>query len=202
MARSGWSTRELLLSALLAFICGVFGSALWFKQHEPSPQANIAITKSEAPASIPPTQPATRPPTLVPEQPPPTVLMPEPQKPGELLPKAALTLEEFATKIDAAQKELAFRKCRWLSQAVEAYRTSARNKQMVLPESLLDLRKPPFGGTPFVPEDALFDPWSRPNIFEIRLDQRKRLYVYVFTMAPDGTPISNFGIDKESYPPL
>jgi hypothetical protein len=190
----------MLLGAVIAFVGGVLVTAMWFKPRE---QPESAHQKGEEP---PPLRPTSQPP--VPDQPAVQPPIPEPQAP----PKKATpemrppSLEEFAAKVAESKKELARLSCRWLSRALEEYANSPRNpgttKAERLPTSIVDLTKPPFGGPPFLKDalEAVTDPWNKPCQFEQRVRKDGTTYILIHTAAPDGTPISQFGIGPTATP--
>lgn len=114
-------------------------------------------------------------------------------------PRPALTAAE--------RKELALAGCKRLAKAIEDYQTSDRNPGTTADERFpLDpnhLDKPPFGGPSFLPNGAadFFDPWGKPYQFQLRARADGTTYVLVFTLSPDATPISQFGMYEDSAPP-
>ena len=93
--------------------------------------------------------------------------------------------------------------CTSLATAIDAYTQHKDNKQHELPMVLRDLVEPPFGGPSFLRngETDLLDPWGKPCEMERRQFQDGREYILVKTTAPDGTPISQFGIGEKNSRP-
>lgn len=92
--------------------------------------------------------------------------------------------------------------CQSIAQAAEAYREHPENRTRQLPGSLRDLITPPFGGGTFLRnnEADLLDSWG--NLYQ--MDRRKtadgREYLLIWTTAPDGMRISQFGFGKKADP--
>ena len=122
------------------------------------------------------------------------------------------TVATIATSryIDEAKKSKAQLGCQSIATAIEAYQTSSSNPGVTdeekMPPSIDALVTPPqeFGGGSFLRNgkaDTL-DPWGKPYQF----DRRPRhdgvgMYIVVFTTAPDGTPISQFGVGPVNSQP-
>ncbi len=90
--------------------------------------------------------------------------------------------------------------CRGLAQAIEAFQKSPSNTQHALPRTLNELLQPPWGGQPFLKngDEDLQDPWGQPYQMRAKTFEDGREYRLVFTHAPDGTAISQFGIGTQS----
>jgi hypothetical protein len=90
--------------------------------------------------------------------------------------------------------------CKWLAQAIEAYRTAEANTRHEPPTTLHDLVHPPFGGSTFLKNgaDDLRDPWGNEFQMERRQHADGEEYILVYTTAPDGTPVSQYGVGKLS----
>jgi hypothetical protein len=93
--------------------------------------------------------------------------------------------------------------CQSLSQAAEEYRNNPANAKHEYPRELSEFLQPPWGGPPILkcnPSD-LQDPWGKPYQLEHRRTADGRDYPFVWTTAPNGTPISAFGIgSKLAFP--
>jgi general secretion pathway protein G len=105
--------------------------------------------------------------------------------------------------LDDAKKTKAQLNAKAISQAIEAYTINPANVNSDPPGSLQDLIQPPFGGQSLLrngPED-LKTPW---NGAEFNLEQHQRqdgtTYYLVWTKAPDGTEVSQFGIGPAARP--
>lgn len=107
---------------------------------------------------------------------------------------------------DKEKKEKAQTQCMKLSDAIEAYMESPQNPardltdDQKMPQNIADLYHVPFGGPSFLRNgkaDTL-DPWGKP--FELKMGQRKdgTIFLFVHTHAPDGTPITQFGVGKSN----
>jgi general secretion pathway protein G len=96
--------------------------------------------------------------------------------------------------LEDARKSRAQLGCRGLAQAVEAYYTNPQSGNQY-PSSLQELLTPPFGGTSFLKngQEDLVDPWGKPYQFQFIQGQDGAQMPLVYTNAPDGTPISQYG---------
>lgn len=92
--------------------------------------------------------------------------------------------------------------CKSLETAIEAYIQDKANPKQEFPTTPNDLFEPLFGGTPFLRNGQadLLDPWGKPYEFERARRFDGTEYILVKTTAPDGTPISQFGIGKNAKP--
>ena len=92
--------------------------------------------------------------------------------------------------------------CKSLETAIEAYTQHEANTKHEFPTTLNDLVHPPFGGPSFLRngETDLRDQWGKPYQMERARWPDGEEYILVTTTAPDGTPISQFGIGKNSRP--
>src|SRR5262245_53091946 len=92
-----------------------------------------------------------------------------------------------------------------ISKMCEAYKINPANPTNSYPTSPQDLISPSFGGTSYLqngPED-LNTPWGTPPqqfTLEVRTKSDGSEYMLVHTTAPDGTPVSNFGVGPKAYP--
>jgi hypothetical protein len=96
-------------------------------------------------------------------------------------------------------------KCKALEQAAEAYHIHTENTKKEYPHSFDDLLQPPWGGPSLLKNgrDDLLDPWGNPFQMEVRTkSDGETRYILITTVAPDGTPISQYGIGKKSEPPV
>ena len=86
--------------------------------------------------------------------------------------------------------------CQSVATAFESYVEHSANARHELPTTLNDLAHPPFGGPAFLRngEADLLDPWGKPYEMERRQWKDGAEFILVKTTAPDGTPISQFGI--------
>ena len=93
--------------------------------------------------------------------------------------------------------------CKNIATAVEAFTTNPANPDGTIPRELGDLVRPPFGGPSFLRNGAadLLDPWGHPYTMSVRRRDNGAEYTLIGTTAPDGTPISQYGIGEESVPP-
>src|SRR5262249_56051508 len=68
------------------------------------------------------------------------------------------------------------------------------------PDGLQQLVSPPWGGTSFLkdPQNDLVDPWGNNYQIQMITGNDGAETPVVFTRAPDGTPISNYGIGPAS----
>ena len=86
--------------------------------------------------------------------------------------------------------------CKDLSDSVEAYIAHPSNRDHRLPSRLDDLFHPPWGGPSLYrglaeePRDA----WGNPFQMERRQLSDGSEYILIWTVTPDGTTISQFGI--------
>ena len=96
--------------------------------------------------------------------------------------------------LDDARKSKAQLGCKGLAAAVEAYYTNPQSGNQY-PQQLAELLTPPFGGTSFLRngEEDLVDPWGKQYQFQFIQGQDGAEMPLVYTIAPDGTPISQFG---------
>ncbi len=100
------------------------------------------------------------------------------------------------------QKSRVVLQCRGVGHAIEAFTHAPANPLNEGPESLQDLVNPPFGGTGFLKNGSadLVDLWgNRVQLaFVVVGNEKKPL---IFTYAPDGMPVSQYGIGSESRVP-
>jgi hypothetical protein len=92
--------------------------------------------------------------------------------------------------------------CQGLATAIETYTEHKANTKHELPRALSELLNPPFGVPSFLRngEADLLDPWGKPYEMELKKRSDESDYILVYTTVPDGTPISQFGIGKNSVP--
>lgn len=93
--------------------------------------------------------------------------------------------------------------CQCVATNIEAYVEHEANTKHELPTTFHDLVNPPFGGSSFLRngEADLLDPWEKPYRFERRHFKDGREYPFIWTTAPDGTRISQFGIGSTNSEP-
>ena len=174
MNHSKWLNRGMALGLALGLVIGAGSSLAWFQlRDQPKGETKAAPPQPEA---------------QKPEGPKPEGPKPE----GPKLAKPPVEIHD-PMKVKA---QLA---CRSISFATEAYANNPANPENELPNTLDDLVQPPFGGTSFLRNGAaeLLDPWGKR--YQMRRDTRAdgTEYALVTTTAPDGTPISQFGIGAE-----
>ncbi|MDY3563292.1 hypothetical protein R5W23_004792 [Gemmata sp. JC673] len=96
--------------------------------------------------------------------------------------------------------------CKRISDAVTAYVMSPANpgasdedRWPIEPGHLVN---PPFGGTSFLPngQKDLVDPWGKSYQFRTAQKKDSGDILLVFTTAPNGTPISQFGVGAKAQP--
>ena len=103
--------------------------------------------------------------------------------------------------LDDAKKSKAQLQAATIYKAMEAFHLNP-NSGGVYPSSLQELTNPPWGGSSFLndPVADLTDPWNQQ--FQIQQSQANDNSVQgkplVYTKAPDGVVISNFGIGPQS----
>ncbi len=108
--------------------------------------------------------------------------------------------------IDDARKSKAHLTAKGIEQAIDAYYQNPANPYAGsvegYPQAPLALVQPPFGGPSFLkngPED-LKDPWGKEFHWELTSKPDGTSYILVYTTAPDGTEISQFGIGPNARP--
>jgi hypothetical protein len=106
------------------------------------------------------------------------------------------------TGIEDARKSKAHLGAKGLAQAVEAFTINPANPEGAFPNSLNDLIQPPFGGSSLLRNGVqdLLDPWGRQYQLQPQVRVDGTQYILVTTVAPDGTPISQFGIGRNAIP--
>jgi general secretion pathway protein G len=109
--------------------------------------------------------------------------------------------------LDDARKSKAQMACQGIAQAMESYKMNAANPTNDYPQSLQELLAPSFGGSGFLKngESDMIDPWGQQ--FQIQFIQSNSDLTgtsqmpLVYTTAPDGTPISQYGIGPKAQVP-
>ena len=108
--------------------------------------------------------------------------------------------------IEEAKKSKAQLGCTTLDKAIKAYVMSSQNPGVLeeekLPSGPGDLVSPFGGAASFLdngPADIV-DPWGKPYQFERRVKPDQTVFILVRTTAPDGTPISQYGIGLNAEP--
>jgi hypothetical protein len=88
--------------------------------------------------------------------------------------------------------------CKGIAWAIEDYVNHPSNTKQEFPRTLTDLVQPAWGGPSFLNNGFadLIDPWGEPYQTERVRGRDGAEYILVKTTAPDGTPISQFGIGK------
>ena len=110
--------------------------------------------------------------------------------------------------IEEAKKNKAQLGCVTIDKAIKSYHTSTSNPGVTdeerLPNGPMDLIQP-FGSPSSFLEGGrndLLDPWGKEYQFERRNRPDGSAYIVVFTVAPDGTRISQYGVGPNSEPRL
>jgi general secretion pathway protein G len=110
--------------------------------------------------------------------------------------------------IEEAKKTKAQLGCVTLDKSIKAYHASPSNPGILdeekLPSGPQDLLRP-FGSSSSMLEGGqndLMDPWGKEYQFERRNRPDGSAYIVVFTVAPDGTRISQYGVGPNSEPRL
>lgn len=101
--------------------------------------------------------------------------------------------------IDDAKKNSAQLKAKNLQTAMEAYYANPSSGN-VYPTSWQELIQPHWGGSSFLkdPINDILDPWGQEyRIGNANTDGSIQGVPLVYTIAPDGTPISQFGVGPE-----
>jgi general secretion pathway protein G len=93
--------------------------------------------------------------------------------------------------------------CYSIAAATEKYIENKDNTKHEPPRTLEDLVEPPFGGPSFLRNGRadLVDPWGAPYQMERRQYKDGTDYFFIWTTAPNGTPISQFGIGPKNSVP-
>lgn len=104
--------------------------------------------------------------------------------------------------IDDARKSRAHLAAQSLAQACESYHINPGNTDGSYPQALNQLVTPPFGGVSYVKggQQDLMTPWNQEFIYEVKTKSDNSLYPLIYTVAPDGTKVSNFGIGDKAVP--
>ncbi len=94
--------------------------------------------------------------------------------------------------------------CVVVDKAIREYIRHKSNPKEELPNTLQDLVQPPFGGPSLLEggQADLIDPWGQPFQMERAKRRDGSEFIIVKTTAPDGTPISQFGVGPNSVPRL
>jgi general secretion pathway protein G len=89
-----------------------------------------------------------------------------------------------------------------LAKMCEAYKINPANPTGDYPSSPQELLQPPFGGASYLTNgmEDLNTPWGQQFSLEPQQKPDGTLYMLVHTTAPDGTPVSNFGIGPKAKP--
>jgi general secretion pathway protein G len=108
--------------------------------------------------------------------------------------------------LEDAKKSKAHLGAKSISQAIETYRDNPQNPGLTdeerMPQDISNLYLVPFGGPSFLRngEADTFDPWGKQYQFEQATRTDGTFYILVYTTAPDGTVISQFGIGPNAQP--
>jgi hypothetical protein len=104
----------------------------------------------------------------------------------------------IAGHIDA-KKNSSVLKCKAIANAIESYYLHPHSGK-TFPENLQQLLDPPFGGPTFLKrgQDDLIDSWGKPFQWTSMQNKNGDRIVLVYTIADDGTKISNFGQGRYS----
>lgn len=108
--------------------------------------------------------------------------------------------------IEGAKKSKAQLGCVTIEKAIKSYQIDPANPGVMdeekLPNSPQDLIQP-FGSASSKLEGGnndLLDPWGKQYQFERRTRADNTVYIVVYTMAPDNTKISQYGIGPNAEP--
>jgi general secretion pathway protein G len=101
-----------------------------------------------------------------------------------------------------AKKSRAHLGCKNIDQAIESFMANTANPNGVPPQGLQELLQPHFGGQSLLRNGQadLIDPWGQQYQTQIAQRADGTEYILVMTTAPDGTPISQFGIGNFADP--
>lgn len=105
--------------------------------------------------------------------------------------------------IEDARKAKAQMGCKGIEQACQLYKDNAANPTNDYPQSLQDLLAPSFGGTGYLKNGQadMLDPWGQQYQIQFIASPSDptgtSLMPLVHTTAPDGTPISQYGIGQQ-----
>ena len=104
--------------------------------------------------------------------------------------------------LEDAKKTKAHLGCKAVATAIESYTSNAANPTSTPPQQPGELIQPSFGGPSLLRngEADLLDPWNKQYVFEQAQRTDGTEYVIVYTTAPDGTKISQFGIGPAATP--
>ncbi len=107
-----------------------------------------------------------------------------------------------AQEREHARKLRANLDCKGLETAIWAYMMNPANVHNAPPNSLLDLLRPQYGGQSLLRNgvENLVDPWGKQYRIEVTKQTEEADSILVKTTAPDGTPISQFGIGDAAKP--
>jgi hypothetical protein len=92
--------------------------------------------------------------------------------------------------------------CKALANACEAYQTDPQNQNLLPPQRLTDLLDLPDRRFAYVKGGfgAIVDPWGKEYQLELLKHSDGSVGALIKTAAPDGTPISQFGIGDAAKP--
>ena len=92
--------------------------------------------------------------------------------------------------------------CKHIDEAIRQYIEHPGNARHEPPRTLEELDHPPWGGSSLLPLGSAnrTDPWGKPYEFERAKKANGDEFIIVKATAPDGTPISQFGIGPNSVP--
>jgi general secretion pathway protein G len=108
--------------------------------------------------------------------------------------------------LEDARKARAHTQAVSIAQACEAYAANAANPLAgtgnSYPTSAQELIQPSFGGQSYLKNGLqdLITPWGQQFTLEPAPKSDGSYYMLVLTKAPDGTPVSNFGIGPKAQP--
>ena len=96
--------------------------------------------------------------------------------------------------LETSKKNTAQLDCQGISQAIESYRLNPQSGNE-FPETLMHLVTPPFGGTSLLKngQEDLLDPWGNQYQYQLIEGADGAMMPLVYTTAPDGTSISQYG---------
>ena len=101
--------------------------------------------------------------------------------------------------LEDARKNRAQLQCKSLAQTIDAYYLNPQSNNQY-PESLQQLVQPPFGGTSMLKngQSDLIDPWGQQYQVQFTTGPDGAQMPLVHTVAPDQTPISQYGVGQNS----
>jgi general secretion pathway protein G len=105
--------------------------------------------------------------------------------------------------LEDARKGKAKTDCKTISEQIDAYKKNPANPEGAEPSSLMDLVRPPFGGTGFLKNGVsdLTDPWGQQYQMQpMTMGDGSQGYLVYTTSKSDGVMVSQFGIGEFAKP--